>query len=73
MDPANITYEYALQNVSWLQRDALLFANSIGAYADEPQFLRVPCTIASLTYPTLGITPRLCRFPHIPSYTSYGL
>lgn len=34
-------YEFSSQAVSWLQRDVLLFANSIGATADELQFLYV--------------------------------
>ena len=41
MATANVTYDYPPQEVSWLQRDVLLFANSIGARADEPQFLYV--------------------------------
>lgn len=54
MNPANISYEYPPQEVSWLQRDVLLFANSIGAHADEPQFLyvrkeRQGCPMATLT------------------------
>jgi len=32
-------FKYPPQEVSWLKRDALLFANSIGATADELQFL----------------------------------
>lgn len=41
MAAINISHEYPPQEVSWLQRDVLLFANSIGAKADEPQFLYV--------------------------------
>lgn len=34
-------FEYPRQEVSWLKRDALLFANSIGCTADELHFLYV--------------------------------
>lgn len=34
-------FEYPTKEVSWLKRDALLFANSIGCTADELQFLYV--------------------------------
>lgn len=34
-------YEFPAQEVSWLKRDALLFANSIGVTADELHFLYV--------------------------------
>lgn len=34
-------YKFPAQEVSWLQRDVLLFAKSIGATADELHFLYV--------------------------------
>lgn len=34
-------FEYPPVEVSWLKRDALLFANSIGCTADELHFLYV--------------------------------
>ncbi len=34
-------FEYPPQEVSWLKRDVLLFANSIGATADELHLLFV--------------------------------
>lgn len=34
-------FEYPPVEVSWLQRDVLLFANTIGATADELHFLYV--------------------------------
>lgn len=34
-------FEYPAREVTWLKRDALLFANSIGATADELHFLFV--------------------------------
>jgi peroxisomal enoyl-CoA hydratase 2 len=45
-------FEYPAKEVSWLKRDVLLFANSIGATADELHFLYVNllnlCLIFSL-------------------------
>ena len=34
-------FEYPPVEVSWLQRDVLLFANTVGATADELHFLYV--------------------------------
>lgn len=34
-------FEYPAKEVSWLKRDALLFAASIGCTSDELQFLYV--------------------------------
>jgi peroxisomal enoyl-CoA hydratase 2 len=34
-------YEFPTEEVSWLRRDVLLFANSIGCTADELHFLYV--------------------------------
>jgi len=34
-------FEYPPQEVSWLKRDVLLFANSIGCTVDELHFLYV--------------------------------
>lgn len=39
MSGPGVGFEYPRQPVSWLKRDVLLFANSIGAKADELQFL----------------------------------
>ncbi|KAE8411079.1 hypothetical protein BDV36DRAFT_289052 [Aspergillus pseudocaelatus] len=39
MSAPGVGFEYPPQEVSWLKRDALLFANSIGAKADELHFL----------------------------------
>ncbi|KAK2591778.1 hypothetical protein QQS21_010537 [Conoideocrella luteorostrata] len=39
MSGPGVGFEYPAKQVSWLQRDALLFANSIGATADELHFL----------------------------------
>jgi peroxisomal enoyl-CoA hydratase 2 len=38
---AGAGYEYPTEEVSWLKRDVLLFANSIGCTADELHFLYV--------------------------------
>lgn len=39
MSGPGVGFEYQSQEVSWLKRDVLLFANSIGATADELHFL----------------------------------
>ncbi|KAK4129249.1 Thioesterase/thiol ester dehydrase-isomerase [Parathielavia appendiculata] len=39
MPGPGVGFEYPAQEVSWTKRDALLFANSIGATADELHFL----------------------------------
>lgn len=41
-------YEFPAQDVSWLKRDVLLFANSIGVKADELHFLYVNSTVPAL-------------------------
>ena len=38
---APATYEFPPQKVSWLKRDVLLFANTIGCEMDELHFLYV--------------------------------
>ena len=39
-------FEYPPTEVSWLKRDVLLFANSIGCTADELHFLYVCAVLA---------------------------
>lgn len=48
-------FEYPPVEVSWLQRDVLLFANTVGATADELHFLyvRPPCPAASISLETI--------------------
>lgn len=41
MSSPGVGFEYPEVEVSWLKRDVLLFANSIGCKADELQFLYV--------------------------------
>ncbi len=41
MSGPGVGFEYPSKEVSWTKRDALLFANSIGATADELHFLYV--------------------------------
>jgi peroxisomal enoyl-CoA hydratase 2 len=41
MGGPGVGFEYPPTQVSWLKRDVLLFANSIGATADELHFLYV--------------------------------
>lgn len=67
-------FEYPPRVVSWLKRDALLFANSIGCKADELHFLFVSRIIPweggsqVLTIP--GTSPQLCCLPILPRYTA---
>lgn len=41
MSGPGVGFEYPPTEVSWLKRDALLFANSIGASAEELHFVYV--------------------------------
>lgn len=41
MSGPGVGFEYPPIEVKWLQRDVLLFANTIGATADELHFLYV--------------------------------
>jgi hypothetical protein len=41
MPDPGVGFEYPAVEVSWLQRDVLLFANTIGATEDELHFLYV--------------------------------
>jgi hypothetical protein len=59
---AGAGHEYPPEEVSWLKRDVLLFANSIGCTADELHFLYVGCDfscegITGLTVSDLGTSP----------------
>lgn len=67
-------FEYPPKEVSWLKRDALLFAASIGCTSDELQFLFVSlkcrpkssnCEHASLT-PFQELDPNFSVFPTYP-------
>ncbi|KAF7164833.1 hypothetical protein CNMCM5623_009260 [Aspergillus felis] len=53
-------YEFPAQEVSWLKRDVLLFANSIGATADELHFL-------------YELHPNFAVFPTYPIILSFKL
>jgi hypothetical protein len=41
MSGPGVGFEYPVKEVSWLKRDVLLFANTIGCTADELHFLYV--------------------------------
>lgn len=43
MSGPGVGFEYPPVEVSWLKRDVLLFANTVGATADELHFLYVGC------------------------------
>ena len=70
MSGPGVGFQYPPQEVTWLKRDVLLFANSIGCTADELQYLYVShpwlsrvLEDADLYLP--GITPQLCCLPNI--------
>ncbi len=75
MSGPGVGFEYPRQKVSWLQRDLLLFANSIGAKADELHLLYVridfpnPCSRNCALTMILGAAPQLCRFSHISNHS----
>lgn len=49
MSGPGVGFEYPSREVSWLKRDALLFANSIGCTSEELHFLYV--CILTLIWP----------------------
>ncbi|KAJ2966936.1 hypothetical protein NQ176_g9911 [Zarea fungicola] len=70
MSGPGVGFEYPRQKVSWLQRDLLLFANSIGAKADELHLLYElhPKFAAFPTYPII-----LCKLHRAEQYTIRSL
>ncbi|UKZ88172.1 uncharacterized protein TrAFT101_003934 [Trichoderma asperellum] len=85
MSGPGVGFEYPPQSVSWLKRDLLLFANSIGATADELHFLYElhPNFAAFPTYPVIlpfkGDTQEVIDFyaaqkktkiPNVPDFDS---
>lgn len=77
MSGPGVGFEYPPVEVSWLKRDALLFANTIGATADELHFLYVSiipvhmlATLPAwlLTVWFLGAASRLCSLPNLPHH-----
>jgi len=74
MSGPGVGFEYPAKEVSWTKRDALLFANSIGATADELHLLYVclppqsSCEHESggvLTVPK-ELDPKFAVFPTYP-------
>src|SRR3954452_19284865 len=53
-------YEFPTEEVSWLKRDVLLFANSIGCTADELHFLYVCSNLLHKRTPTDSLLRRSC-------------
>ena len=74
MSGPGVGFEYPPVEVSWLKRDALLFANTIGATADELHFLYVrrcePAVLimTQLTNSFVGASPQVRRLPYVPHY-----
>ena len=68
-------FEYPVQEVSWLKRDVLLFANSIGCTADELHFLYVGIRSSLQLGPLLrfiGTPPTVLRLPYLPHSLTYS-
>lgn len=55
MSGPGVGYEYPRTAVSWLKRDVLLFAVSIGCTVDELHFIYVSATPATKWHPILII------------------
>ena len=63
-------FEYPAVEVSWLKRDVLLFANTIGCTTDELHFLYVRVQNQLLQIQLLikpGTAPKLRCLPNIPN------
>lgn len=58
MSGPGVGFEYPATEVSWMKRDVLLFANTIGATTDELHFLYV-CAHAHECLPPIALTVRL--------------
>lgn len=57
MPDPGVGFEYPPVEVKWLQRDLLLFANTIGATADELHFLYVRCASGNARFPFSSHSP----------------
>ncbi len=71
MSGPGVGFEYPPTEVSWLKRDALLFANSIGCTSDELQFLYVSysqwlCDQETLLTALQELNPKFAVFPTYP-------
>jgi len=69
-------FEYPPSEVSWLKRDVLLFANSIGCTADELHFLYVqlpmdPAAETLMLTPLPGTSSQLQRLPDLRNGPPY--
>ena len=62
-------FEYPTTEVSWLKRDVLLFAVSIGCTADELQFLYVRSYAFFQALLTCGVQELHPEFAVFPTYS----
>lgn len=62
MSGPGVGFEYPPVEVSWLKRDVLLFANTIGATTDELHFLYV-WTLLLILQPSIMLTLHLGAAP----------
>lgn len=73
MTNPGVGFEYPPTEVSWLQRDVLLFANSIGATADELHFLYVNTIISRSLTERSSILSLQCSPPTLSFFVRSGL
>lgn len=72
MSGPGVGFEYPTTEVSWLKRDVLLFAVSIGCTVDELHliYVRLPLHCHRLAFLRTdsrpGTPPELRRLPHLP-------
>lgn len=66
-------HQFPSQEVAWLKRDVLLFANSIGCTADELHFLYVSPhqRLKASSNARPGTPPRLRCVPYLPRHSPY--
>lgn len=76
MPEPGVGFEYPSVPVSWLKRDVLLFANTVGATADELHFLYVRTYPQSLDFMIIsnrltGAASQLRRLPDLSHHPPY--
>ncbi|RYP76152.1 hypothetical protein DL771_001976 [Monosporascus sp. 5C6A] len=70
MSGPGVGFEYPRKEVSWLKRDALLFANSIGCTADELHFLYVPFKGNTGEVVDFYAAEKATKIPGVPDFDS---
>ncbi|KAK7752729.1 hypothetical protein SLS62_005281 [Diatrype stigma] len=70
MSGPGVGFEYPPNEVSWLKRDALLFANSIGCTFDELHFLYVPFKGNTQEVIDFYAAQKAVKIPGVPDFDS---